>query len=342
MPRLRAPRPPRAIAGAAALLVAATAVALAATAAGCAATAPDDSAPEPTATLLSAPWTVEPEAAATPTTVAAPLTSGDVQATAAIAAFATSLSATVAALASPAAASEPAVAVNTAVPIAGCGVPRTPFSVAAGPGADAPDAVKSWWLADPLAPRSFDGEVVASDGGGTSTRVRAEREGASFEVTITTDVPLPLSPGRHVHVVYHDERSRMALGGPGIGVALFVGDADGPVALIVASGDPLAAGERLLGGERGGFTIQQLRSPCSSGERECGRSLYAAPVRFMRGAASLTLGPGEAGVLASGDGGPAFDVRVATSHVVLNDLTSDNPACSDWESWVLSYGVVRK
>lgn len=300
--------------------------------------------PEPEATLMAAPWTSVPittvptvDAAAAAN--AADVPAGPATATMDVAAFATQLSATIAALASPAPTVAPRVAVNTAVPIAGCAVPRTPPVVGVGLSPDAPESVRTWWSADDLKPRTFEGEVVASDDAGKSTRVRSSKDGATFEATITTDVALPLSPGRRVRVTWHDERPAMGLGGPGRGYGLYVGDDDGLVALIFASGWPLAVGDQLLTGERGGLTIQQLRSPCVVAELDCGFSLFAAPVQFARGAAALTLGPGESGALTSADGGPAYNVRVATSHVIVS---AGAPLCSDWESWLLSYTVIRK
>ncbi|MEO8084368.1 MAG: hypothetical protein ABI780_11140 [Ardenticatenales bacterium] len=320
---------------AAALGATAATAAIALAAAGCAAPAPADEPPEPTATLLSAPWTVEPEAQATPSPFVAPLTASDVQATADIVALATSLSATVAALASPAATSEPAVAVNTAVPIAGCGVPTVPPAVQVDLGDAGAGASAAAWAS---APQSFEGDVAASDDGGATTHVRTSRDGAPIDLTIRTVVPLPLSAGRHVHVIWHDERATMANGGPGRGYALFVRDDDGPVALIVASSGPPAFSQPLLAGERGGFTVQQLRSPCATAVEECGSSLFAAPSTFGLGEATLMLGPGAAGVLSPGNGGPDYDIHLYTSHIVV----ANEATCADGITWGLSYGIVRK
>lgn len=338
MPR---PRHLRSLRAATTLPAAAVAAAVALAVAGCAAAPPADVAPEPTATLLSAPWTVEPESDATPTPAVVPPSAADAQATADIMAFATSLSATVAALESPAATREPAVAVNTAVPIAGCAVPTAPPAFGVGLSEDAPDVVQAWWAKNYLEPRSFDGEVSASDEGGKVTRVRSTREGATFEATIRTDVPLPLAPGRRVHVIWHNETSGLSLGGAGLGYALFIGDDGGLVALFLARSMRRPAGQHtlLLDGEQGGLGVQQLRSPCLVPQHDvCGFSLYAAPVQFTHDRASLTLGPGESGVLASPDGGPSFNVRVATSHFIVAEGT----ICADGGSWPLSYSIVRK
>lgn len=317
------------------------AVAVAA-AAGCAPAGPT---PEPTATWIAAPWTAVPAAAATafvaPTADAAASSAANATATAYVAAMATQLSATVAALAArpEPAAIAPVAAPHTPVPLASCAVPRQPPVAAVSVGADSPAAVQAWWSSAAPEPRAFDGEVAAVDDGGTTVRVRAAHDGQAFEATLTTDVALPLSPGRRVRVVVHDERAAMAAGGAGRGYALHVADDDGLVALVVASGAPLASGAQLLGGERGGWRIEQLRSPCTVSEPDCGFLLFAAPVRFAYGDDALVLGPGQSGELRPAGLAHSYRLEVATSHVLL---PSDGAPCANWAPWPLSYRIVRR
>lgn len=307
--------------------------------AACAATGPT---PEPEATLLAAPWTSVPptaeptvDAAASATkTPMADVASGASTATMDVVAFATQLSATIAALASPAPTTAPRVAVNTAVPIAGCAVPKRPLGSSVHITGDAPEGIRAWWSADGTAPHAFDGEVMAGDAGGFVTRVRATHDGAEFEAFITTDVPLTLEPGRRVRVAWHNIG-----GGDDGGFALLVTDEAGLVAHVLTRGLRLPAAEPLLGGDRGGWTIEQLRSPCVTPERACGVALFAAPVLFTFGSASLTLGPGDSGVLLVPDGGPSFDVHVATSHIAVAEGSAP---CPGWSTWPLSYRIVRR
>lgn len=316
--------------------------AVALSAAGCAPAGPT---PEPTATWIAAPWTAVPAATATgfvaPTADAAASAASAATATAVVAAIATELSATVAALAArpEPAATAPLPAPHTPVPLASCAVPRQPPAAAVALGADSPAGVQAWWSAAALAPRAFDGEVAAVDDGGRSVRVRTAHDGQAFEATVTTDVELPLSPGQRVRVVWHDERGATAPGGTGRGYALYVADDDGLVALVVASGVPLAAGAQLLGGERGGWRIEQLRSPCTASEPECGFELFAAPVQFAHGDDAVVLGPGQGGEIRPAGLALAYRLEVATSHVML---PGDSPPCADWAPWPLSYRIARR
>jgi len=302
--------------------------------------------PEPEATLLAAPWTsvaatTEPtvEAPAMGTvTVGTPATPGDAAATIDIAAFATELSATIAAMASPGPTFAPRVAVNTAVPIAGCVVPKRPFDSSVALAGDVPDRIRAWWYADASAPRTFDGEVVEHARGAGVTHLRAIRDGDAFEATITTDGSLGLEPGHRVHVAWQHVGTGTA-GLESLGFALLVSDDAGLVAHVLSRKADLPADEPLLGGDRAGWTIEQLRSPCMTPERVCGVALYAAPVRFALGDATLVVDPGAGDVLQTVDGTHAFDISVATSHVAVAEGAI---TCPDGVSWPLSYRIVRR
>ncbi len=323
--------------------VVATAAALAA---GC---RPDGPTPEPTATWIAAPWTAVPatSAAAAAATTSAPAATAGVDDAAAgpavdVAALATEVSATLAALGMRATAPPPApppVAVHTAVPLAGCDVPRQPPALAVALADGAPTAVAAWWAGDPRLPRAFDAEVLASDDGGRSVRLRGTHDGAAFEATVRGDVALPLAPGMRVRLVWHDERPVLPPRGDGAGYALFVADDRGPVALVVAAATAPAAAARLLAGERAGLTIEPLRSPCRDGVAACGVTLHAAPVAFARGGASTTLAPGARGSLAAPDGSWTYDIELRTSHAVA---PGDGAPCADPTTWRLSYAVVRR
>jgi hypothetical protein len=216
-------------------------------------------------------------------------------------------------------------------PTPGCEIPRRPETWRLAPAPDAPEPERLGWSSFPAHTGTV--EVVEHRPAEQLYVLRPIEPPASYLLHLSYDgAPLPLAPGQPYRITAWQD----GLGMPPSGLALKVEDEAGPVFLGISLREVEGANDRVLPGDRAGFSVQQLPTQCLYTETDtCGVELRAAPVEVGRGGGAVTLGPGKQSVI---PGTPAYRVTVLTSH--LRRPLAVAP-CADPTDWVLSYRIER-
>ncbi len=216
-------------------------------------------------------------------------------------------------------------------PEPGCEIPLKAETWALAPVADAPDDAQADWAA--RATRSLTAEVLEHATHSRAYLLRAVDPPVEFSFYLDyAGEPMPIAIGqRYRFTAHHDVR-----GQPPAGSALRIEDDNGVLFLGVSVRETDGAAERLLNGDRAGFSIRRQPTRCLFAPIDaCGYELRAAPLEIRRGDATLTLNAGEDGLL---EGDPPYRVTIHASHY---RLWARSAICEDPTDWILSYRIVR-
>jgi hypothetical protein len=213
------------------------------------------------------------------------------------------------------------------------------------PGCDIPLAHESWVLAPEAPAADWPDAAQHSVTARVVEHLEAERRyvlqpaepADAPPLRLSYDgAPLPLSPGASYRFTAWADRP----GDPPAGYGLRVDDEAGPVFLGVSLREAADADARVLGGDRAGFTVQQLPTQCGHTlVTACGVELRAAPVAVGGTAGRVTLGSGRSAELPTLPGASPYRITVLASH---HRRPVVDTACPDPTDWVLSYRIERQ
>jgi hypothetical protein len=212
-----------------------------------------------------------------------------------------------------------------------CAVPVAADLVTVTLAAESPvEAVEAWAQA---AAHEFRAAVSVHDPVGKAFVLRAVDPAMEQDLVLAyTGDPPALDVDREYRFVYWADPPGTVPSGRG----LRIDDDTGPLFLSVSLRETDGAARRVLDGDRAGFALRQLSTPCVEGiVHPCGYQLRAAPLEVALQDASLTLDAGTQDLLEST---PPYTVSVSTSHIRLPVAAAQ---CADPTDWVLSMRLQR-